>query len=167
MAQTDYSYAPAFAVGQITHSGTRDLRSRINKDTVVLPYGTGVVASGEDGCARPTGATNTFVGVVARIYQYEDAQDSALSQGYATNKDASILTKGCIAVAVEEAVSEGQPVFCRFGASGGNTVLGRFRNDSDSDTCMQVPNARWQKGTTGAGIAVLELNLPSTAPLPV
>lgn len=161
MPQTDYSYQPTAAIaGQLTHSGTRDLRSRVNKSTVVVPYGRGVVASGEDGCALPSASTNTFIGVTARIYQYEDRLDSTNNQGYGIDRDASILIKGCIAVEVEEAVSEGQPVFCRFAPSGGNTVLGRFRNDADTNTCLAVPSARWEKGTTGAGIAILELNLP-------
>jgi hypothetical protein len=162
MPQLDYSYAPPSGIsGQITHMGTRELQSRVNKSGSVLVYGRGIKLLTDDAIANLSASTDIFGGVVVRVYQYEDLFDAAGNAGYGIDRDATFLTKGKVAVEVEEAVSETDLVFCRFAVNGvGKDIVGKFRNDADTNTCIAVPSARWYKGTTSAGIAILDLNLP-------
>ncbi len=58
--------------------------------------------------------------------------------------------EGSIGVFTEEAVADQDPVYVRISASGGNVLLGAFRNDADGGSCILVPNARfiggWEAG---------------------
>lgn len=162
MPQTDYSQSPDIAtLGQIAYMGLTEKRSGINKSGAVLAYGRGVKLSPPEGIANLSSGSDMFAGVVARIYQYEDVFDTLGYVGYDLDRDSTYIVKGSIAVEVEEAIQETDLVFCRFAVNGaGKDVIGRFRNDADTNTCLAVPSARWRSRTTGAGIAILEINLP-------
>jgi len=67
------------------------------------------------------------------------------------------LKKGRVWVSVEDAVDAGQPAFVRF--QGGNE--GGFRSDVDTSNAVQLQASKFVTSTTGAGIAVVELNLPA------
>lgn len=103
---------------------------------------------------------NVLQGVVERVHSVVNAVNAG--EGVAAGQAFSAVTKGRIWVEVEEAITaDTDQVWIRHTASGSNTALGRFRNDSDSNTCFRVPQgARWRKGSSGAGLALLELNLP-------
>jgi hypothetical protein len=62
-------------------------------------------------------------------------------------------------VTAEAAVDVGQPVFVRFIATG-DEQLGGMRGAADANDCAVLKGARWASKTTGAGLAVVELNLP-------
>ena len=63
---------------------------------------------------------------------------------------------GGIWVYGEEALAEGDAVYCRV-AAGTASVLGGFRNDSDSSSCILIPGARVERDTTAAGPAQISL----------
>lgn len=102
-----------------------------------------------------------FLGVVLRQPVLETrATDSVYSMlpdpGVADYVDADsvpLMKAGDVWVYVEEAVSDGDPVYVRIASSGGNTQLGAFRNDADSASCVQVVGATFTRNASGAGLA--------------
>jgi hypothetical protein len=80
---------------------------------------------------------------------------------YAQYDDVSILRQGRVYVTAEGTVVKGDPVYVRF-VVGGSEVYGGFSNAPDSTDCARLHGARWGSSRTGAGIAVLELNLPAS-----
>lgn len=84
---------------------------------------------------------------------------------YDENENVPLLTSGTIWVVVEDAVTRGERAYMRHTANGANETLGAFRsdadNDGDDDTAVALPNCRFASSTDGAGIAMLEVNLPS------
>ena len=81
------------------------------------------------------------------------------NESYAQYDDVPILRDGRIYVLAEGAVTQGDPVYVRLSAAG-SEVLGAFGNFVDGFDCARLRGARWASTTTGAGIAVLEINLP-------
>ncbi len=73
---------------------------------------------------------------------------------------ASLVRKGRVWVVVEEAVAVGDDVYFRHTAGGGGSELGAFRNDADTASCDQLTQANWLVGSSGAGVALLEVNIP-------
>lgn len=73
-----------------------------------------------------------------------------------------VMTKGRVWVTVEGAVTNGAAAFVRFAAGGGGSILGLFRADADTATAVAIPNGAgiFRTATSGAGLALLELNLP-------
>jgi hypothetical protein len=162
MGITNYSvtFTPGL-VGGLATGSPYSVIGRLNEDSVVIPYGRAVVqGSTPDAAILPTSTAKDFIGVCYRVYAYENAQNAQGDFGYAPDLEFDILTKGDIWVEVEEAVAPGDAVFYRHQASGGNTTIGRFRKTADTATATQISQARWASSTTGAGLAVLTLNLP-------
>jgi hypothetical protein len=109
--------------------------------------------------ALPSATGEVLAGVVAHQQAREDfslAGDLMLADG----EPASLVRKGRVWVSVEEAVTPGDDVFFRHTAGGGGTELGVFRTDADTASADQVAGASWLSTTAGAGIALLEINIP-------
>lgn len=70
-----------------------------------------------------------------------------------------VLRDGQIYAYAEAAVDVGDPVYVRF-VSTGDEVNGSMRATADANDCALLKGARWASKTTGAGFAVVELNLP-------
>jgi hypothetical protein len=70
-----------------------------------------------------------------------------------------VLRIGDVFMKSEAAVSRGDPVYARFIASGAQ-VLGEVRSTPDSNTCVRIPGMQFGR-KTGAGITVVEVNLPA------
>lgn len=122
---------------------------------VILEDPTGSIAQ----AAVTPNTAITFLGVTERVHSVVDPNNPG--HGVGRGKPFAAVHRGAIWVEVEETiVADTDEVWFRHAASGVNTALGRFRNDSDSGTCTRVREARWRKGVTGPGIALLEINLP-------
>ena len=76
----------------------------------------------------PSAAGDSVVGVGVRTAAYRD--DGAATDVLAA-EDVACLRQGEIFMYSEEAVASGDPVYFRHTSKGGNTVLGRVRNDAD------------------------------------
>jgi hypothetical protein len=64
------------------------------------------------------------------------------------------LQEGGIWVYSEETILDRDPVYVRVAAGAGGSLLGAFRNDDDSASCVLVPNARFVRdGLTPGGAA--------------
>lgn len=80
--------------------------------------------------------------------------------GYAVDDQVVYLRKGRVWVNVEAAVTQDGAVFVRF-AAGTFTQLGAFRGDADTATAVALPGATYLTSTAGAGLAVVEINIPA------
>jgi hypothetical protein len=78
------------------------------------------------------------------------------TDGYPVGASMNVLTKGVVWVETEAAVTVNQPVYCRAIVAGVER-RGIFRGTADANDLVLVPNARWVRGNTGAGLAQLEL----------
>ena len=128
--------------------------------TSVIDFGVGVVY---DGAATdttslkvkaPTASGGTFIGV--SVYRHKQPSTSDKKAQYEAKEAVSIRTQGRIYVYAEEAVNPTLPVHLRF--AGGTS--GSFRASVDGSNTQAVSSAVWVSVTTGAGLAVLELNRP-------
>lgn len=68
------------------------------------------------------------------------------------------MVTGGIVVQIEEDVSDGDPVYVRVASGAGGSLLGKFRNDADTASCIIIPQARFVRdGTLTSGLC--EINL--------
>ena len=95
--------------------------------------------------------------LVAGIALYNSMREPGT---FARYEGLSVIRKGRVKVSAEGAVTSGGPVYVRFVVAG-NEVYGAMLAAPDSTDCGLLPGARWASTTTGAGIAVVDLNLPS------
>lgn len=164
MSQTAYTVEPAV--------GFRGLLADPNDDSFAIPLANGAAAAVGFGIMVRRDVTNPEdqfdnfsatgqapVGILVHT-QAQENPNLAGDLGVDQLEVASVLRRGRIWVRVEEAVSVGDPVFFRHTAGAGGSELGAFRNDADTATCDQVTSAAWLQGSAGAGVALLELNIP-------
>lgn len=62
---------------------------------------------------------------------------------YVDGQTVPCLTRGNIGLYTEEDVADQDPVYVRIASGAGGSVLGAFRNDADSASCIIVPNAKF------------------------
>lgn len=135
----------------------------INETDAVLPFGVLVVqdAAGTAGNAVKTVVSDSAValGIAVDSFAFETTKDSNDRPGYPDNQPVNVLTEGTIIVYSEEAVGVGDAVYVRTVASGTN-YAGRFRKTSVSGKTSLVGNAQFVSKTSGAGLALVQVNGP-------
>lgn len=154
----------------LTHSGdvTADAATEIE-------FGAGLVidtsrspSNGRLAVKLPDAAGNVFAGIAVydRVQQVNSGTPAGLAdltttEGvvYPASEPIRLRRKGRLRVYCEQAVNPADPVFVRYAANGG-LIPGNFRKDADTSRAFQIANASWVKTTTGAGLAVIEINLP-------
>lgn len=148
------NHGPAWA-GMVADGQLDNAVSKLNNDTVTIPYGKGVVADGETGAKLPTSASvaGDFVGVALR--ELNRSYTAADTFGAVMDKDFSVLTVGTIWVTVAEAVVARDPVFLRVGA----TQLGDFCKSAGSAATLsvQIPNAKFLTAASAGGLAKISI----------
>jgi hypothetical protein len=83
-----------------------------------------------------------------------------LPGGYVATQTVGVMRKGRIWVASEDATSPESPAYVRFQVTGVQ-VYGAVRATPDGTSCVRLRGARFVSKTSGAGLSVLSLNLPS------
>lgn len=126
------NHAPAF-VGQVADIQISNKISKVNTDTVVIPYGYPVVRDGENGAKMPTASSvaKDFVGVAMREYQ-EIGVGSEF--GIAPAHTGSVVTMGVVWVVAGADVTAGDAVYFGVGAD----VLGKFCKVAGSGATLAV-----------------------------
>lgn len=123
-------------------------------------HGLMVAQNGEDGFKAPAAATDITtspLGVVACAHDMESNRDSD-EPHYDEKFPVNVLRKGRIWVRTEGTITVGtSTVNVRYAGTG---EKGAFAGTAVSMETAVLPNARWVKGVTGAGLALLEINLP-------
>lgn len=147
--------------GQEADNSPKDGVSARNSQGAAIPFGVALVKGTNDDDAKlPTGASVTadFIGIARHTHAYMN-YDLAGTSGIPANGVLTVAKKGRYLVAVEAAVTKGALAFFRIAANGGNTQLGAWRGDADTASAVSS-GFRFGSSTTGAGLAVLDLNLP-------
>lgn len=94
------------------------------------------------------------------LYRFVGGSTSNLvTADYIDAETVPFLEQGGIWVYSEEAIADRDPVYVRVAAGAGGSVLGAFRNDADSASCVAVTGARFMRDATGAGPAWVRFGL--------
>lgn len=137
-----------------------DIVSRCNiTDEILFGVAVADIAADEGTIQLPASSAAKIAGVAMRSLTVEEGAASA-DNTYPADSMVAVVKKGRIWVVVEKAVAVDDDVYVRHTANGGNTQLGAFRDDSDTNRAIQITNARFITSTSGSGIAVVEINLP-------
>lgn len=87
------------------------------------------------------------------LYGYPGQTSTLVTADYVDSEAVPCLETGAIWVYSEEAISDGDPVYVRVASGAGGSVLGAFRNDADSASCVLVVGARFCRDSSAAGPA--------------
>lgn len=125
-------------------------------------------STSDSGALLLTGNTNKLVGIVVHSHAYEiDQELSTVAVGTHTlpgllpGITLGLLQRGRIWVEVDEAVAIGDPVRVRCDShlSSPQDIPGQFCKTADAGHTLNItPFARWITSTTGAGVAILEID---------
>lgn len=89
----------------------------------------------------------------SNLYGYPGQLTLSVTANYTDGESVPVLEGGDIWVYSEEAVADRDPVYVRVASGAGGSVLGAFRNDADTASCVLVTGARFCRTSTGAGPA--------------
>jgi len=103
-------------------------------------------------------SSDTLFGVSLQTHRL--VQDVNGLVAYPAKDAVNVLRKGKVWVNVEEAVTPASTVHFRFLDNGASKLRGMFRTDTDSGKATAITNAKFRSTTTGAGMAILEINQP-------
>lgn len=167
--QQSYSLELTAALeGQFADIRDNSVATFVNETAGVVPFGDLLVVNtgGTVGnSAKTVAATgDTVVGVNALTYIEETALDANGRPGATTTQALNVVSEGTVAVYVTGSIDYTSPVRVYYAANTGTTAgsfAGRFSHAYVSGKTRRLSNARWVSKTTGAGIALLELNGPS------
>lgn len=163
MSQTSYSTEMTTAVDGMPGdaAGAPQVIDSYNNPVDEIKFGVAVqqVSGDDDGIELPDSSGAKIRGIAVRDLTEENGS-AAADNTYPADSRVAVMKKGRIWVPVEEAVSPSSDVYTRYTAGGGNTQLGAFRTDADSSKALQITQARFLTSTSGAGRALLEINLP-------
>ena len=162
-----------YLAGQIADSNPYSTHTTTNTDVVKIPYGIAMkLDPATEGWKLPASATDvtdnplfvSLIGLKVQPYSYDSTLEVVINDPISIPVDryGAGLSSGSVAVQVEEAVSEGDPVFVRFLANGTFTQLGAFRKSADNNstpapTCAQKVGWVYVKGAAAGGYAVIQV----------
>lgn len=160
--QTSYDTAmPVAVAGMIADARDHVIESFAAEGADGIPFGYAVVA-GTD-AARQVKIPSTGGGVFRGVAIAEQAQEHAFpDEGdpvvYAEGDTVNVMRRGLVWVVTKGAVAIDAPAFF----DNASTDAGKF-DDLDDSSTDPVPGGVFRSATDGAGLALLELNLPQVA----
>lgn len=146
------SHNPAYA-GMVADGELANIISKLNSDTVTIPYGKAVFADGEGAAKLPTSGSTAdqFAGVAVR--ELNRAYGMTDTFGAVIDKDFSVLTAGVIWVTAAEQVTARGKVFVRVGATGNGNFAAAA--GADATLAVEIPGAKYiTSGAAGALVKV-------------
>lgn len=153
--------------GQFADISDNNVATFVNETGATIAFGDLLVVNGAGtvgNSAKTIAATgDTVVGVNALTYIEETVLDANSRPGASNEQALNVLNKGVVAVYVTGAVDYTSPVRVYYVTNTGATAgahPGRFSHAFVSGKTRRLTGARWASKTTGAGIALLELNGP-------
>lgn len=166
--QTSYSNNLTAAYeGQLADNGPSDILSYLQGEASAgIGFGLGVCQhlTTDGKCILPADANSRPLGISVRSAAYATGTEYiASSNGIQPGAMVNVLRKGRIWVAVEEAVTAGDPFFVRHIAGGGERK-GAIRKSADASDCLDL-TAKGRFLTTQAtigGLAILEVDFTNT-----
>lgn len=158
--QTTYSVRPT-AVGIPGQLSCPEQIARLDskENAAAIPAGVWVARDGSDTAVKVPAAsgdvTSTGCGFVKADVARQRAADGTST--YQAKEGLTVMREGRMFVLSETALNYGDAVYARITASGGNTQLGKVRNDDDSGKAVAIPGCRCIRTITGAGLTEVEL----------
>jgi hypothetical protein len=130
--------------------------SKLNKGTVGIDYGKGLVTDGEDGAKLPdSGSTAAqFIGV--NKYELNRARTSG-EVGAPAKYDMTVVTTGEIWVKVLDTVAKDAPVYLRVGATGTGDFSGIV--GTGATLGVLIPDAKFTSGGGAGALVKISLNI--------
>lgn len=133
-----------------------------------IPFGRVCVyktASGSPFADLPTATGEITGGTALGISMWDPVKEQTTIPGgtsgkYLAGDPIPLIRKGMVTMDCETACVEGAAVFVRFTTAGGGADLGQVRNDADTAKAVALPGAVFRNTLSGAGKAIVELNLP-------
>lgn len=164
--QTTYSLSPdaAFA-GLIADIRNATIESYTVENAAGIGFGLGVklgavvpnFTSPNKGITVLTAVSDALIGFTTQQHSEQAYPFSVSSAKYAQYETANIVRKGTIWVQTNGSVTSGGAVYVVYtGADAG-------KSRADSTNAILVPGAMYRSSVTGAGVALVELNLPMIA----
>lgn len=128
--------------------------SKLNKGTVGIAYGKGLVTDGEDGAKLPeSGSTAAqFVGI--NKYELNRARTST-ETGATAKYDMTLVTAGVVWVTVLDTVAKDAPVYLRVGSTGTGNFSGVVGTGATAG--VLIPNAKFVTGGTAGQLVKVSL----------
>lgn len=153
--QLSYDLAPAAAfAGMKADSGLSDTVSRLAD--VALDAGLGVCKGTDTESVKLPTTEGNVTGSFGGIALYNASQMPRTANRYAATDAVPVLKRGRVWVQTEATIADDAAIYCIYDA----TNRGKFRADADTNRAGLVPSAKCIKGVTGAGLALIEINLP-------
>lgn len=160
MSQTTYTKVPAEAFpGMLADSGPNRMVSRALEEASAIDFGKPLRA-GTDPAVQvllPSAASQDFQGIGVHRHS-EQARTSGAAQSQ-PKENMDVLREGHIFVLVEATVVPGDSVAYRH-TTAGPLDPGGWGPLVDANTTDISAFARWEKGASADGIAILALNMP-------
>jgi hypothetical protein len=161
------SYALVHAAlleGQLSDIRDNTIGTYINETAVVLPFGDvqvyNVAGTVANSATTISGASDTVLGVNVLTYVDETDVNGDGRPGVKLDQVMNVANEGAVAVYVTGAVNPSSIVRVLYSASGTGKA-GQFSHAFASGKTVRLSSARYLSSTTGAGLAILELNGPS------
>ena len=160
-------------------------RSYRNQTGAAIPFGRLVAtdsspASNDAYAVELAGGVNGIVGITIDSLTFETVSQPVYNRdpspirtdaegtehvGYPDKQSLNVMSKGVIWVYTVEAVSLGDDVRAFISDQSGSTSgadQGRFGSTASAGNTVAIAGARWLSETTGAGLALLELDIPAS-----
>lgn len=156
--QTSYSSAMTVAFAGMIADARDSVIESYAAETAAIPFGRAVIA-GTDPLKQvktPSQAGGVFRGIT--VAEQAQEQDSSGVVSYGVGEAANVGRRGLFWVDTAGAVVIDAPAF--FVVTGG--TAGKF-DDLDDGTTDPVPTGVFRTATSGAALALLEINLPGSA----
>lgn len=154
----------ALLEGQLSDIRDNTIGTYINETGATLAFGNVVVYNVAGTVANSattiSGASDAVLGVNVLTYVDEKAVDANSRPGVKDKQAMNVANEGAVAVYVTGAVNPSSVVRVLYSASGTGKA-GQFSHAYASGKTVRLSGARYLTSTTGAGLAVLELNGPS------
>jgi len=154
----------ALLEGQLSDIRDNTIGTYINETAVVQPFGDlqvyNVAGTVANSATTISGASDTVLGVNVLTYVDETALNGDDRPGVKIDQVLNVANEGAVAVYVTGTVTPASPVRVLYSASGTGKA-GQFSHAFASGKTVRLSNARFLSSTTGAGLAILELNGPS------
>jgi hypothetical protein len=158
MAQTTHLNAPLGAVAGLIASSGAEIHSRLAE--AALTAGIAVCQGTLDNQVKALSAVGDLAKIQGFTIYHAGQEPLSSGTGYAAKDTLNILRKGQIWVLTEGTVAAGGNVFVRYAGTG---TKGACRAAAVTDEAGQLLGAKFVTSVTGAGLAIVEINLPVTA----
>lgn len=146
----------AFA-GQLTHQFPGGKESKVAEGAGLVAGQPALRGTDDDQAVAITDGDPVTEATLLGFVMLETSRPFDATAMIADTDPVAIVRKGRIAVMTTAAVTQGNPVF----VGNATAQLGQI-DDATGTGLVQAPGCRFVTSTTGAGIAIVEINLPAS-----